>query len=264
MKLIWLTDIHLNFVKDDDINHFFTSINSHNPDYLVISGDIADGRSFSMMLDKIESSFKIPICFVLGNHDYYHQSFAYINKLVENFCNSSNNLVWLDRHDPIQLDENSVLIGHSGWADGLFGNYDLSSVMINDYLLIEDFKGLSKTERLYIMKNKGSEAAEHISRQLAKINPSTDHIFCVTHVPPFKESCWHEGKISDDFWLPHFSCKQVGDIILEYMKSNKHRKMTVLCGHTHSEGIVAIRDNLIVKTGKAIYKQPEIQQIITL
>lgn len=37
------------------------------------------------------------------------------------------------------------------------------------------------------------------------------------HVPPFREASWHQGRISDDDWLPHFTCKAVGDVLREAM-----------------------------------------------
>lgn len=40
------------------------------------------------------------------------------------------------------------------------------------------------------------------------------NLLLVTHVPPFKEACWHEGRISDDDFLPHFTSQAVGDVLL--------------------------------------------------
>lgn len=75
------------------------------------------------------------------------------------------------------------------------------------------------------------------------------HVIFATHVPPFREACWHRGKISDDDWLPHFTCKAVGDVLLEIMKENPDRKLIVLCGHTHGAGEAQQLPNLKVLTG---------------
>ena len=56
------------------------------------------------------------------------------------------------------------------------------------------------------------------------------------HVPPFREACWHQGRISDDLWRPPFSCKAVGEALVEAMEAHPGREMTVLCGHTHGAG----------------------------
>ena len=80
-------------------------------------------------------------------------------------------------------------------------------------------------------------------------------------MPPFRESCWHEGRISSPDFLPHFTCQAVGEALLEVMDGRPDRHLTVLCGHTHSPGFAQIRDNLIVRTGGAEYGAPVIQEV---
>ncbi len=88
------------------------------------------------------------------------------------------------------------------------------------------------------------------------------HVIVLTHVPPFRESCWHEGKVSDDNWLPFFACKAVGDALREAMAAAPDRQMTVLCGHTHGSGEAQILPNLRVLTGGAVYGKPSVQRVI--
>ncbi len=38
--------------------------------------------------------------------------------------------------------------------------------------------------------------------------------------------------------------------------------MTVLCGHTHSSGVVQILENLSVRTGAAEYGEPKLQDVL--
>ena len=42
-----------------------------------------------------------------------------------------------------------------------------------------------------------------------------EHVLVLTHVPPFREACWHEGRISGDDYLPYFACKATGDVLLD-------------------------------------------------
>ncbi len=63
-------------------------------------------------------------------------------------------------------------------------------------------------------------------------------------------------------WLPHFSCRAVGDVLKKCMSAYPDRQMTVLCGHTHSSGQATILPNLLVKTGGAEYGSPMIQEIL--
>jgi Icc protein len=84
----------------------------------------------------------------------------------------------------------------------------------------------------------------------------------VTDIPPFKEACWHEGHISDEDWLPHFTCKAVGDVLRDAMRARPDRQMRVLCGHTHGAGEARILPNLNVKTGGAEYGNPNLQELL--
>lgn len=74
--------------------------------------------------------------------------------------------------------------------------------------------------------------------------------------------CWHQGQISDDDWLPHFTCKAVGDVLRGAMAGKPDRRLTVLCGHTHGEGMVLLMPNLRVLTGGAEYGQPKVQRVL--
>jgi len=48
------------------------------------------------------------------------------------------------------------------------------------------------------------------------------------------------------------------------MKKHPDKKLTVLCGHTHSPGAAQILPNLEVLTGSAEYGSPTIQQILEI
>ena len=111
------------------------------------------------------------------------------------------------------------------------------------------------------MQQLADKATTHLDSILQRALNMSDHVICLTHVPPFREACWHEGRISDEMWLPHFSCEIVGEILAKHMSQFPEKRMTVLCGHTHSSGVAMISQNLRVITGCAVYGHPEIQHI---
>jgi Icc-related predicted phosphoesterase len=117
--------------------------------------------------------------------------------------------------------------------------------------LIEEFIGLRKQTRETKLNELGDEAAAHL-RKLLPDALKFNHVIVLTHVPPFREACWHQGKISDNNWLPHFACKAVGDVLLEAMIAAPDKRMTVLCGHTHGSGEAELLPNLRVLTGGAV------------
>lgn len=262
MKLCWLTDIHFSFVNDDGINSFLDKIHKTNPDTILIGGDIGDSNNLVHCLELFKCRFTIPVYFVLGNHDYYHSSIAEVEQVVKEICKASANLIWLDQADPILSGDGVSLIGHGSWADGRLGDYNRSDVMLNDYLLIKELSNLRKVGRLLMMQQLADKAANHLDSILPQVLNESDHVICLTHVPPFRDACLHEGSISDRMWLPHFSCKVVGEVLLKHMSQFPDKRMTVLCGHTHSSGVAEIAENLKVITGCATYGYSEIQPML--
>ena len=62
--------------------------------------------------------------------------------------------------------------------------------------------------------------------------------------------------------LPFFSCKAMGDVLLEMSEAHPNCQILVLCGHTHGGGEVQVTENLRVVTGAAEYGRPEIQEVL--
>ena len=160
------------------------------------------------------------------------------------------------------MTEETGLVGHDGWADGRLGDYARSDVVLNDYRRIEELSGLDKEARLERLHALGDEAADYLRTLLSEALRRFRRVIVLTHVPPFREACCHNGQISNDDWLPHFSCRAVGDVLSEAMTAHPECEMTVLCGHTHSPGEVLVLPNLRVLTGGAEYGRPEIQRVL--
>ena len=273
-RAVWLSDIHLNFVDSVALTRFAETIDRERADSVLISGDIAQATSLSEYLTFLDRNISAPIYFVLGNHDFYRGSVRGVRKAVSSITANSSRLTYLSNAGLIRLTEKTALIGHDGWADGCLGNFVGSEVILNDYVLIEDFASktpqegdlplLPKADRLSIMQSLAAQAADHFARYLPEALELCEYVVVVTHVPPFREACWYDGKVSNPDYLPHFSCKAVGDVLLEVMGKHPHKQMTVLCGHTHGEGEKLIRPNLRVLTAGALYTEPEIQRILDI
>ena len=177
-------------------------------------------------------------------------------------------LTWLDEAGVIDLTPDTALVGHGSWADGRYGDFAGSSVMLNDYFLIEELQtpgllfGQGKRGLLKKLHRLGDAAAEAVRPMLSDAFENHRHVLFLTHVPPFREACWYQGRPSDDNGLPHFSCKAVGDVLLGVMKDLPDRELTVLCGHTHGGGKVNMLPNLRCLTAEASYGKPVVQQVL--
>ncbi len=264
MRVVWLTDLHLNFVESDAIEQFLSSVIKDRPDVVLLSGDTGEASSIIGYLERIRARLQRPIYFVLGNHDFYRGSIRTVRTAIREYVEETPWLTWLNDAGVIALTPEVALIGHDGWADGRSGDYERSSVVMNDYLLIEEFAGLSRRARLQRLHALGDEAAAHLRAVLTAAFATYRRAILVTHVPPFREACWHEGQISDDDFLPHFVCQAAGDAILGVMAAHPECELLVLCGHTHGEGVARPAPNVVVLTGGAEYGAPEVQRVFIL
>lgn len=264
MRLVWLTDIHLNFLRPSSIEAFLNTILAESPDGILLGGDIGEAPSLVEYLKLLETKLGLPVFFVLGNHDFYRGSIHTVRTIVADLTRTSAKLSWLNLARVIPLSGKTALIGHDGWGDGRLGDAMGSSVVLNDFLLIEELRLSNKKALLAVLNRLGDEAAAHFGITLPAALQRHDHVIALTHVPPFREATWHEGRISDDDWLPYFSCKAVGDVLRAVMLENPHRRLSIYCGHTHGAGVCQILPNLTVYTGGAEYGAPCIQEIITV
>jgi Icc-related predicted phosphoesterase len=262
MRVAWVTDIHLNFLSPEAIRAFCRRIASEEPDYLLVGGDIGEADSVESGLVTMEHELACPIRFVLGNHDFYRGSIPAVRAAMAALSRRSFRLGYLSCVGVVGLTERTGLIGHDGWADGRLGDYANSPVMLNDYVFIQELAWLDRQTRLERLNALGDEAAAHVRRVLPEALARFETVLLLTHVPPFGEACWHEGRISDADWLPHFTCGAVGDALRSLMQARPDRELRVLCGHTHGAGRVRILPNLEAITGGARYGSPELQGIL--
>jgi len=262
MRLAWLTDLHLDFLQNWQRAGFVADLWDANPDAVLVTGDIAVASSLERTLREMASAFHRPIYFVLGNHDFYQGSIPAVRERMRELCRTAAGLVYLSQTDAVRLTDATTLVGHDGWGDGRYGQYGRSSVCLNDLLLIEELTALDRPTLLQRLQRLGDEAAAHLRRVLPRALATSRRTLLLTHVPPFRESCWYQGRTSDDEWAPFFACKAVGDLLLEIMRAHSEHHLTVLCGHTHSPGRAQILPNLLAWTGGAEYGAPVLQSII--
>jgi predicted phosphohydrolase len=263
-RLAWLTDIHLNFVPESRLDTLCRAIREVDADAVLLGGDIGEAPDVEEYLEALDARLGLPILFVLGNHDYYRGSISRVRAGIAALCDRLPRLVYLGQAGIVALTEETGLVGHDGWADGRLGDYARSEVLLNDYLLIEELSGLDKGDRLERLHALGDEAAAHFRALLPGALERFRCLIVLTHVPPFREACWHRGRVSDDEWLPQFSCKAVGEVLAEAMAAHPECEMTVLCGLTHSSGEAEILPNLHVLTGGAEYDGPQLQRMLVV
>jgi predicted phosphohydrolase len=260
MKIVWLTDIHLEFPEADGLERFYRKLEKAAADAVLISGDIGQAATVIEYLRQLQIAAHCPVYFVFGNHDFYYGSIESVRAQARQLY-SSGTIRWLSIADAVELTKNTCCIGHDGWGDGRNGDYAGSGVRLNDFEIIKELTGLPRDIKRQKLMALGDEAAIHVRKVLPVALSSYEHVIFVTHVSPFPESAWWMGRPSAPDWQPFFSCKAVGDVVLEFMRKTPEKQMTILCGHTHGSGNASILPNLVVHSGSARYGYPRIQKV---
>ena len=260
-RIAWLSDIHLNFVRK--IDRLVDEVRDAEVELLLIGGDIAEAGSFAGHLSDLADRLQRPIYFVLGNHDYYGGSIDEVRGIARQLSDMSPHLFWLPSTAPVKLTDTTTLVGHGGWGDARLGGFLSSPVRLNDYKLIADLQSEANDAALMEKLNAlGDEAARSLEEQLSRVPADASEVIVLAHVPPFREACVHEGKISNDGWLPHFSCHAVGELLERTASKRADCRFKVHCGHTHSRGECEILPNLAVYTAGAEYGLPKVEQVL--
>ena len=259
MRMLWINDIHLDFLDNSRRESYFETLRAAHPGSLIIAGDIAQASTVTNYLARMAQVVECPIYFVLGNHDFYYGSIKEVRWAVRDLCRDSSSLYWLNESGVVQLSKTTALVGHDGWGDARLGDFETSNVCLNDFVLIKELSDRPRWQLLQKLNRLGDEAANHLSRHVPDALQASDHVVIATHVPPFLEASWYDGRPCDSAWLPFFSCGAAGDVLMALAQEHPEKQMTVLCGHTHGGGTANILPNLVAHTGAAEYGKPTIQ-----
>ncbi len=257
MKIVWMSDIHLNFLKD--AHPFFEEVKKMECDHIIISGDIAESHNVISYIEDMEFTTNKPIHFVLGNHDFYGSSIKKVKKSVRH-------LNWIPRNYGTPLSDKTIIIGADSWGDCRNGDFENSHLTMSDWLYIEELntaylQGQQELKRT-LQKFADADARAIKRKALKAIKNGYTHIIIVSHVPPFEEASYNAGRKSTPSGLPFFSSKILGELITPIAKKNPDIKFTWLCGHTHSKVTLNILKNFVVKVAPSEYFIPQVAEVI--
>ena len=126
-------------------------------------------------------------------------------------------------------------------------------------------KLIGKQNLLAQMQLLADRDAMRLKRQLkSAVKQNPKKIIVLTHVPPFAEASLYQQKIATEDYLPFFSSKATGDVLLKYAKEYKDTDFMVLTGHSHELACYRALDNLIVKVGDAEYGRSRLIDVFNI
>src|SRR5262249_42453391 len=94
-SLAWLTDLHLNFLREPAQEAFLSSLVDTAADAFLLGGDIGEAPNVARYLNALDNTLQRPIYLVLGNHDFYKGSIAGVRAEVRQLCAACPNLHYL-------------------------------------------------------------------------------------------------------------------------------------------------------------------------
>jgi predicted phosphodiesterase len=264
MRVAWLSDLHLNFVRERDRRRFADRVAAKSPDAVLISGDISDGWTVVPALALLAERVHCPTYFVLGNHDFYHRGIADVRAEVRAAIRDTS-LVYLPDAGAVPLCPGVALVWHDGWADGRNGDFATSTFVPHDFTLIHDFQVFDGSQaRLRLMQSLANEAADYFSQVLPAAATANPHIIALTHVPPFAGASSYRGRPSTPDLLPFYSSRCIGDAILAAMADHPSCQATVLAGHTHGRARYEAAPNVHARVPDAVYGRPRIAELFQM
>ena len=142
-RIIWITDPHLNFVRPLAVREFLDDVAEREPAAVLIGGDIGEAHNVVAYLEQVDELWQRPVHFVLGNHDFYRGSIAGVRREIDRLCERRPLLNYLSHRGVVELTSKLGLVGHDGWADARVGDYEHSTIMMNDYKLIAELSARS-------------------------------------------------------------------------------------------------------------------------
>lgn len=274
MNFAWLTDIHLDHLRDEVLGAFIDSAKGY--DGYLITGDISNSHKLISQLEACYAAWAAPIYFVLGNHDFWGSSFASVRRRVVNFCKTHPECAYLSKSEPIWLG-NTAIVGHDGWYDALHGDVKGSRFLMSDWVNggIHDFAPYTRGALYYDDIDKpgliqhcqelASDGVALVAVGLHKaIKAGAERVIVLTHVPPWREASWHEGKPGEATAIPWFTSKIMGDTLEKWAMKFPQVQFDVLCGHTHGKWEGNILPNLSCRVGGTDYGRPGVEELIKI
>jgi len=263
--LAWAADIHLDHAGPARSERFIADLAAAAPDAVLLGGDISVGTDVVEDLQRIARAVRRPVHFVMGNHDYWGWSVSGARSVLSRLTGPDLN--WLPAVGCIEVAEGVGLVGVGGWGDARHGNLLASDVVLNDYVHIHELEEVfehgpdtweleGQHALVALLQQLGEEAAAVLEPALHTAASLYTQVIVLTHVPPFPEAAFRDGRPLDEAWLHGYCCGAVGEAIERVARSRRGTDFTVLCGHTHGEGRVALRDNLVALNGDARYGHP--------
>lgn len=196
MKLHVVSDLHLHFGKFD--------LPETDADYILIAGDLDNGRKATNWLTRQSRLLNKPIILVLGNHEYYNKIFEEQIPMWRSSLEGYDITILDWRTNPfIRLDKDTILMGDTLWTD--MNKKDIVTMHMAKYSMA-DFNCILKqySSRFFSAEDSANECAQALDAfRAVRDDHWEDKLIIMTHHAPHLDSIHdkyaHQGNINHCF-----------------------------------------------------------------
>lgn len=248
-------DLHFGITSEAAILHLKQGMLRHNPDVIILAGDIGEpAKNFEECLT-IFSDSPCPVGVIIGNHDLYNSDGRYHSEELRDKILPSI----VTKHGFIWMEEETINMNGTAFI-GTIAWYDYSSRAQAFAHLPDDFflenKGRFVSDGNFIDWEKedkefSSELLKGLVKRLqdAQEDSSVRQIAVVSHVPLFPEQMVHY-RSDNPYADAYFGNFTVGREVSRYSKVTD-----VISGHTHRK-IDKIAGKIRMQVVPSDYKKP--------
>lgn len=258
----WLSDLHLDRATPEAMAHFLDALRRAAPKAVIITGDISNSSRLTDDLEAIADAAAAPVHYVLGNHDHYGSSVARVRDAVVALAARRPEIQWLPPSGATRLDDETLLVGVDGWADGRFGDPLRTPLVLNDDRLIAEVAAQNgRVGRLMVKRVLADADAARLTTLLERATVESPRtIIVATHVPPFVAALPPGSREAHPDWHPLLVSGATGSALTAFAAAHSEIQTEVLAGHSHRGFQVEIRPNLRVTVAPARYGAPTLQR----
>ena len=262
-KYTWCSDVHFEFLQDDQVLRFSEEVAAIPSDGILITGDISVSQKLVYHLSVFEKAVQRPIIFVLGNHDFWGSNFEKVHKNMHGLDNMSQFLKYCPERPYLPVTPTTCVLGHDGWYDASYGNWKTSTALVSDWQSIYDFlqKGGNANipEVVNLAKAQSIAGATFVMNSIKSAVRYHKHLCVLTHVPPFPQVSQNDENLR-----PWYVSKFMGDCLEAAARAYPQVNFTVLCGHAHNAAEFKPMPNMVVRCAAATHGKPQIAGVIDL
>lgn len=239
-RFLWLTDIHLNFLTREHVvewaKYCGKQAANEGCEGVIITGDISEAPILEDHLKIVHENIRLPIHYVMGNHDYWGTDSASLHQLARKMRQENEQISWLGEAGVVRVSDKTAIVGHDGWYDAGYGDWTRSNIYMNDWVRVHDFIPVAnhRSGIVALARKFAGEAAAYVYDRIGDaIAAGHTNIVVATHFPPFEEGVRHQGA-HDPSSTPWYASKAMGNVIRMQAEANPGVQFLVMSGHTHA------------------------------